>query len=257
VGVSPLSLDLNCDAGENESPEIRRKMFRYVTSANIACGGHAGDYETMRDSLLLARRWSVKIGAHPGLLDRENFGRRACPLSAGEFELLLVHQIGALATLARSTGTRLHHIKLHGALYHMVEDQPELRKAYLKLVTALWPAMKIFAIAGGNVCSEARNYKVSVWPEAFLDRSYTAEGRLLPRSDANALLSLRQFRDRLRNIAKGGFSVHARTWCLHSDSPHAVEFARLAGPIFRKSETKRSNSTSKLPGTGRRNKEAG
>src|SRR5262245_19829280 len=141
-----MTFDLNCDLGENEPRKITAALMRSVTSANIACGGHAGDLDTMRIAVKLALRHNVRIGAHPGLPDRANFGRLPTPITAADFKTLVLQQVSALERIAHDAGARLHHIKLHGALYHMVEQQPALRRAYLEMLREFWPNALIFSL---------------------------------------------------------------------------------------------------------------
>jgi UPF0271 protein len=234
-----MTLDLNCDLGEGEPHRKTAALMRYITSANIACGGHAGDAQTMRATVRLAIKHKVHIGAHPGLFDRTAFGRNAAELSASDFKLLLLHQVGALHSILSREGARLHHIKLHGALYHMVELDGILRKAYLEIVSSYWPKVLIYARAGGEV--QRQGNRVKVWPEGFLDRGYQADGSLVPRTQNGALLNRVQFGKRLRLLKSRepiqtqegqGIAIEARTWCIHGDSEHSLDFARLAHRTF-------------------------
>src|SRR5688572_10722831 len=146
-----MNYDLNCDLGEGEPPSRTAALLRKATSANIACGGHAGNVQTMRLAIQLALRYNVRIGTHPGLNDRTGFGRTSGRISDSELELLLLHQVGGFEKLLQREGARLHHIKLHGALYHMVENSKMLCRAYLGAVKQYWPTAIIYARAGGNV----------------------------------------------------------------------------------------------------------
>ena len=132
-----MKLDLNSDLGEGEPIARTRALMRWITSANVACGGHAGDAKSMQRCVRLAKQCGVRLGAHPGPWSRGDFGRSAIQITPEEFELLLLQQVGALERVARANGARLHHIKLHGALYHASEAQTEIGECYVKSV-ARW-----------------------------------------------------------------------------------------------------------------------
>ncbi len=142
--------DINCDLGEGESAAKTRALLRHATSANIACGGHAGDLASMDRCLRLCTEMKVNPGAHPGHFDREHFGRVELPVSPRELTLLLSQQIGALQLIATSQRVRLRHVKLHGALYHQVDRSPELATAYLDFLTSFCPGLRIIALSGGE-----------------------------------------------------------------------------------------------------------
>lgn len=233
-----MIIDLNCDLGEGEAPARTRALLKAVTSANIACGGHAGDARTMEFCVKEALAQGVKIGAHPGFAERATFGRIARPIDAKDLCELLLPQVGALEVILRAAGTRLHHIKLHGALYHIVENKLLLARAYVEQVRRYWPETVLIAYAGGAVQKAAEEAGVTVWPEVFADRGYQDNGQLVRRDDPRALLtSTAQIQDRLRRLflyheivtVKGhSLKPEARTLCVHSDSPHALRIARLA-----------------------------
>lgn len=228
-----MKFDLNCDLGEGEARARTEALMRQITSANIACGGHAGDVDTMERCVRLAKRHNVRVGAHPGSPDRMHFGRGEANIGASELELLLLHQVGALERIAKAHNMKLHHIKLHGALYHATEGDERLARAYLRVVRRWWPDAVVYALAKGTV---ARLDKNIVWEEGFLDRNYAAEGGLVPRRKTNALLrNLSEVRRRISQLTQGSvlsvdgkpIPVKARTICLHSDTPRAIEFAQV------------------------------
>ena len=225
-----MNFDINCDLGEGEPALRTRALIRSATSVNIACGGHAGDIASMRLCVREALKYRVRVGAHPGLNDRENFGRSANAVTSQTLELLLLQQVAALEKIARAEGARLHHVKLHGALYHLTESDARLRGTYLAVINAHWPKLTIFARAGGRVIAQAKKARLEAWPEGFLDRGYLPDGRLTPRTDTNAILNEAEVAERLGAIVRGEFSVAAgvRTWCIHSDTPGSVKIARLA-----------------------------
>jgi 5-oxoprolinase (ATP-hydrolysing) subunit A len=225
-----VKFDLNCDLGENEPPARTAALMRYVTSANIACGGHAGDVESMRAAVKLALKNKVQIGAHPGLNDRANFGRIAQAISPAELKTLVLQQVSALERVAHDAGARLHHIKLHGALYHMVEEQNNLRRAFLEGLQEFWPSLTVYSIAGGEVARGAARAGLKSSSEGFLDRGYTKDGRLIPRTQPGAVLTLSEFAQRLESLQR--LPIKAKTWCIHSDTKDAIEFARRAKVAF-------------------------
>jgi 5-oxoprolinase (ATP-hydrolysing) subunit A len=219
-----MPFDINCDLGEGEPLARTVALMRSITSANVACGGHAGDIQSMRRCVRLAKKHHVRLGAHPGIATGD-FGRGPVRIKAEELELALLQQVGSLHRLAGSERVKLHHIKLHGGLYHATERDRKLARAYLEAVRRWWPTMVVYAFAGGTVASLALQTGVEVWPEAFLDRNYREDGSLVPRNEPNALLRGRAaFVRRLESI----WRMAVRTVCIHSDTPDAVRVARLA-----------------------------
>lgn len=224
--------DLNCDLGEHESASATSSLMRLVTSANIACGGHAGDLKSMQRCLRLAKKYGVRAGAHPGIPDRAGFGRTVQRISPRELEVLLCSQISCLETLARKEKIPLRHVKLHGALYHMVERDPRLGKAYLDCVSAFWPGFAVRSIAGGRITRLAKARGLPVSPELFADRAYADPVTLVPRTEAGAVLSgASPVIARLRTFLREGtwplrdgrtFRPEAATLCFHGDTPGAA-----------------------------------
>ncbi len=231
-----MSVDLNCDLGETEAPRVTAGLMRCVTSANIACGGHAGDVSSVRRCLRLAKRFKVRVGAHPGFPDKQNFGRARIALAAGELELLLLHQVSGFEKLATDEGLELHHIKLHGALYHAVEESPLLAREYISAIKRWWPKTKIYARSGGAVAKLPKRWKVAVWEEIFADRQYSKDGALVARDRPGALIhSGAECERRLEKFLRSGkietangefLKLSAQTVCLHSDTPNALNRAR-------------------------------
>jgi UPF0271 protein len=227
-------LDLNCDLGEGEPALVTGALMGHVTSANIACGGHAGTRRSMRRCLELARRLNVHAGAHPGL--PHAFGRGVATLSAADFRALLREQLGRFDHLARECGVSFHHVKLHGTLYHATERDEELRTLFLEIVREQWPAAIVYALAGGETIKRARRLGLEAWDEAFADRGYRDDGSLVPRGEPGALISDPVVvADRVRHLAvglpiltvTGGLlTLRARTVCLHGDSAGSLALAR-------------------------------
>lgn len=221
---------LNCDLGEWESSDQTRALMQYLDLANIACGGHAGSIETISYCHRIAQDFGVKTGAHPGLPDggRGDAGKLTCE----EFETLLNTQIETYL----SCGAKLHHIKLHGSLYHLSESRPDIRDAYLNFATQQNCA--IVCLAGGQVAYHAQSRNITVLPEAFLDRSYQADGSLIPRDQSNATISdIDLITQRLDQLTTGQpitaadgslINVIAKTVCVHSDSKNSLTILKTA-----------------------------
>ena len=229
-----MRFDLNCDLGEGEPRTRTEALMRVITSANVACGGHAGDITGMEGCVALAKKYKVRLGAHPGAADRAGFGRSEVRITAAELEMLLLQQVGALARIAHARGVKLHHVKLHGALYHATERDERLAKAYIEIVQRWWPGAVVYALADGTVAKLAKKL---VWGEAFLDRNYLDNGTLVPRAESNALLkNVLEVRARAAQLMQRTvvsvsgkvIRVNARTVCIHEDTPQAVKFAKVA-----------------------------
>lgn len=227
-------IDLNCDLGEGAGHDA--ELMPWITSANIACGAHAGDEATMRETVALAQRHGVAIGAHPGLNDRENFGRIEKAVMPEEVFQLVLTQARALQRVANVAGARLAHVKLHGALYNMAARNTLLAEATANAVYEIDPRLVLFGLAGSHLLSAGRAAGLVVASEVFADRTYQDDGSLTPRSRPDALIEngVRATAQALRMIREGKVSttsgseivVQADTICLHGDGAHAVEFAR-------------------------------
>lgn len=224
-------VDLNCDLGEGAGHDA--ELMPLITSANIACGAHAGNLETMIEAVELAVKHRVMIGAHPGYFDLESFGRaeRAItPQEAGRIVLMQVEQLFEVA------GARLRHVKLHGALYNQVSRDPLLADGVVSDLARMWPDLILFALAGSQLARIASARGLRVAEEVFADRTYQRDGSLTPRSRADALIAdpeaaveqvLHMVRDGyVRAVDGTKVPIVAETLCLHGDSPHAVTFAQ-------------------------------
>lgn len=227
-------IDLNCDVGEGAGHDA--ELMPLITSANIACGAHAGDTATMRATILLAKEHGVAIGAHPGFADRENFGRRELPVSPGEVQGLVHDQVLQLHLIARGLGARLRHVKPHGALYNMAARDPALARAVVDAIYEVDPRLVLFGLAGSHLIAVAEACGLPVASEVFADRTYQADGSLTPRSQPNALVSdeaaavaqvLRMVREgKVRATDGTDLIIRAETVCVHGDGAQPVEFAR-------------------------------
>lgn len=227
-------VDLNCDLGEGGAHDA--ELMTLITSANIACGGHAGDEATMRASIALARQHEVAIGAHPGLEDRTNFGRSERPLAPAEARELVRTQTERLQHLTEEAGARLTHVKPHGALYNMAARDPDLARAVAEAVYEVDSRLALVGLAGGRLVEAGRACGLRVMQEVFADRTYQADGSLTPRSRPDALIHdeavavaqvLRMVREgRVRATDGSEVEIRAETVCLHGDGARPVAFAR-------------------------------
>ena len=227
-------IDLNCDLGEGAGHEAG--LMPLITSANIACGAHAGDETTMRATVRLAMQHGVAIGAHPGFSDREHFGRRELTLTLDEIHALVLRQIRELHMIVQQEGARLSHVKPHGALYAMAARDAGLARAIATAVYDADPRLILVGLAGSELLAAGVAGGLVTASEAFADRTYQADGSLTPRSQPEALITdadiavrqvLRMVREGLVRATDGGdVAINAETICLHGDGLHAVEFAR-------------------------------
>jgi 5-oxoprolinase (ATP-hydrolysing) subunit A len=227
------TIDLNVDIGEGFEHDI--ELLGYATSVNVACGWHAGDPLTMRRVTKEAIRRDVAIGAHPSFPDRENFGRAVMTLAPDAVYAGVQYQAGALAAVVAGLSGRVRHVKPHGALYNQAEEDADLARAIVHAVRDMDPGLAIFGLAGGQLVRIAREEGLVAIEEGFADRAYTPAGKLVPRSQPNALLdndgeaceqAISMVRDgRVRASDGGWVAINPQTLCLHGDRSHAVAFA--------------------------------
>lgn len=232
------TVDLNADLGESFGAWRMgddTRLLEVVSSANVACGFHAGDPGTIRETVRAAVRHGVAVGAHPSLPDLQGFGRRRMDVTPGEVYDLVLYQIGAVTGFARAAGARLHHVKAHGALYNMAATDRDLAMAIAAAVRDFDPDLVLYALAGSAMVDAAESVGLAVACEVFADRAYRRDGTLVPRSQEGALIAdesravaqaLDMVRDR-RVLAVDGtwVPVRADTVCVHGDSPGAVALA--------------------------------
>jgi len=232
-------IDLNADLGEGFGPWTMgddAAMLDIVSSANLACGGHAGDPEVMFASLRLAAERGVVVGAHPGYADREGFGRRVIPMTPDEIARMVAAQVGALQGVAALAGVPVRYVKAHGALANLAADRAEVAAAIAGAVRALPGRLALLAISGTELEVEGRKAGLEVVAEVFADRAYRADGRLVPRGQAGAVLHdpdavserLLRFAEtgRMPVLDGGEVALAARSVCVHGDTPGAVALAR-------------------------------
>lgn len=232
-------IDLNSDLGESYGAYTignDSEVLRYVSSANIACGMHAGDPFVMHRTVRLALERGAAPGAHPGLMDLPGFGRRAIPTKPEEAYDLTVYQVGALTAFVRAEGGRLQHVKPHGALYNMAAKDMALAEAIAAAVHDVDPGLVLYGLAGSCLVRAAEAAGLTAASEVFADRTYQDDGSLTPRSQPGAVLTDDEaaIRQVLRMVEHGTvvsvtgkeIPVRADTVCIHGDSPKALEFAR-------------------------------
>jgi UPF0271 protein len=234
-----LRIDLNADMGESYGPWIMgqdRELLEHVTSANVACGAHAGDPTSMVQLAELTRARGVALGAHPGLPDMQGFGRRELAVSPDETYALVLCQVGALAACARARGNRLVHVKPHGALYNMAARDPDLAGAIARAVRDFDPDLVLVGLSGSQLLRAGAAAGLRVASEVFADRGYEADGSLTPRGLPGSLIEdperavarvLRMVQEGRVHCRQGhDIGLRADTVCLHGDQPGAVTFAR-------------------------------
>jgi UPF0271 protein len=235
-----LSVDLNADVGEGMDDG---ELLPYVTSANVACGMHAGDPMTMDQTVELALSRGVRIGAHPGYPDRANFGRVVVEMAADEIENLIVYQVSALEGFVRSRGGRLTHVKPHGALYHSGAEFPDVARAIAEGVRRVGTGLVLVGASGSMLIGAGQEAGLPVAQEAFADRRYRADGTLVPRGRPGALITdPDEAAEQAVQLARDGavvaedssrIPVRADTICLHGDTPGVAGIARRIHERFR------------------------
>ena len=234
-----ISIDLNCDLGESFGRWTLGHdvdVMRSITSANVACGYHAGDPRIMRETVRLARAHGVAIGAHPAFPDLVGFGRRNMAASPGEVENFVLYQLGALAAIAAAEGMTLQHVKAHGALYNMANKDRALADAIARAVVAFDPTLILFGLPGGELLNAGGAAGLDVAAEGFADRSYEPDGTLTPRELPGAVIhdpatvvarAVRMARDGVVTAANGSeIAMQVRTICTHGDTPGSHELTR-------------------------------
>ncbi len=232
-------VDLNCDMGESFGAyKLGRdeEILDYVTSANIACGFHAGDPATIRKTVQMAMEKNVGIGVHPGLQDLVGFGRRNMQISPQESYDLVVYQIGAIYAFAKSEGGKIQHVKPHGALYNMAAKSPSLSEAIAEAVYKVDPELILFGLAGGELVKAGQKIGLRTANEVFADRTYQQDGSLTPRTQPHALITNKEtsIQQVIRMVKEGKVEslqgidvpIQADTICIHGDGENALEFAK-------------------------------
>ena len=233
-------VDLNCDLGEGCITD--EAIMPFISSANIACGYHAGDVDTIKQTLALAKLNNVAIGAHPSYPDRANFGRKEMDLPVQEIKSLVIEQVQLVQSLAAAMGLSLHHVKPHGALYNKAAKDEETAIAIAEAVYAIDPSLILFGLANSESGKAAKNLGLAFYNEVFADRTYTDQGQLTPRTEVNAMITtdeeaIRQVLQMLQEetvTSTNGkkIPIQADTICIHGDGEHAVSFAQHINSII-------------------------
>jgi 5-oxoprolinase (ATP-hydrolysing) subunit A len=236
-----VAIDLNADVGESIGDDAG--VLPFVSSANIACGFHAGNPTVMRSTVQLARHHRVAVGAHPGFQDLEGFGRREVQIGTAELENLVAYQIGALAAVAATEGVRLSHVKPHGALYNMAARDAVMAEAIARAVCAVDASLVLFGLSGSELIAAGERAGLRVASEVFADRGYWPDGSLAPRGTPGAVMTeVPEVVRRAVGMARGHtvtcvdgsiFSVRADTICIHGDTPGAASLARAVREALR------------------------
>ncbi|MEO9460792.1 MAG: 5-oxoprolinase subunit PxpA [Lentilitoribacter sp.] len=234
-----LKIDLNSDLGESFGPWQMGndpEMLKVVTSANIACGGHASDPETMFETLTLAKQNNVIVGAHPGYNDKEGFGRRVIPMTPVEIGRMVAAQIGSLIAIAALVGVNVSYVKPHGALGNLAARDKDVAAEIVKVIAQIDKNLSVLAISGNELEHTARDAGVPVYSEIFADRGYLSSGQLVPRGQEGAMIEdANEAADRLVAFMKDGLMpvidgdpirLSAQSICVHGDSPTALSMAQ-------------------------------
>lgn len=226
-----MNIDLNCDMGENVGND--EEIMPYITSANIACGFHAGDEISMQTTVRLAKKYGVAIGAHPGWRDPEGFGRREMWRSPGEVEALVLYQIGALQAIARAEETPMRHVKPHGALYNQAAKDRTLARAIARAAKIASADLVLVGLAGSALIEAGIAVGLRVAREGFPDRNYNPDGTLVSRTQPHAIIEASEevaahaVRLAQEGIQLEGMNLRVDTLCLHGDHPRAAQNAKL------------------------------
>ncbi len=235
-----LIIDINCDLGEGHTLADGDKdalLMPYISSCNIACGGHAGNLETIEIAIKNALQHQLKVGAHPGYPDQEHFGRNSSGLSASGVVGSLRQQLELFVDVVNKKNASLHHIKLHGALYNDVEQNHELADAVADYFFTDFPDIHIYGLAQGHFQKVCEDKKLSYIPEGFMDRRYQPDGKLTPRTEPHAVITQAEHclqqaialaKQQAIASSNGEFiTPSVETICLHGDNENALTVARL------------------------------
>lgn len=241
-----MRIDMNADMGEGYGiykAGDDEGILPYLSSANIACGFHAGDPLTIVRTIRLAKKHGVAVGAHPGFPDRIGFGRREMAMSTDQLFADLVYQIGAVKAIANSEGVALQHVKPHGALYNMAVADIQIAQVIVQAIGAIDTGLILYTLPHGALLTAAEKSGIRVAREFFIDRTYGADGTLTPRSEPGSMItSAEEAGQRVVKLLREGavttttghtIPMEADTLCIHGDEPHAVSFARETYRLLR------------------------
>lgn len=226
-------VDLNVDLAEGCGND--EKLLQLVSSANVACGLHAGDYNEMRKAIQWAKANNVRVGAHPSFPDRENFGRTNMQLTDDELRACLLYQLGAVKALCDAENVILAYVKPHGALYNQAAKDPALARLIAQTIKAFDPTLALMGLSGSLMLNIAQEEGLDIISEVFADRHYLADGSLVPRTRDDALVENDEeaisqvlqmvLEGTVPTVDGGSVAIQADSICLHGDGAHAIEFA--------------------------------
>ncbi len=232
-------IDINCDLGEGESLQdcqVDEMLMPFISSCNIACGGHAGNQLTMTHSLNNAKKHKLRIGAHPGYPDRANFGRTSVEIKPTALKQSIASQVDSLISIAKTIDAQVSYIKFHGALYNDIESNDSLAQLLVEFCKQKFSALSLMGLAKGNLEKYCRQLKVGFIAEGFMDRRYLSNAKLSPRSHPDAVITKQQVAiEQAVALAKGQpiltlersvISISVDSICLHGDNPNAQVIAK-------------------------------
>ena len=242
-------VDLNCDLGEGCTTDA--EIMPFISSANIACGYHAGNEEIIKQTVLLAKKFNVAIGAHPSYPDKANFGRKEMDLPLQEIKDLVIEQIQIVKKIAAEAGRSLHHVKPHGALYNQAARNINIATIIAEAVKEVDASLILFGLANSESGKAAEKVDLNFYNEVFADRTYTEQGQLTPRTEPNAMITTDE--DAIQQVMKmlqeetvtstNGkiIPIQADTICIHGDGEHALSFAEQINTLIKNSNIKISS----------------
>jgi UPF0271 protein len=233
-------MDINCDLGEGIGND--EKIMPYITSCNIACGGHAGDERSVTETIRLAKKYGVKPGAHPSFPDRENFGRIPLEISETELKKVLTDQILMIRKIAEKEGVKLHHLKPHGALYNLAVHDQKIAGIIIEVMQEAGNDLILYVPFNSLIEVLSRQYKIPYFYEVFADRAYRDDLSLVSRREQGALIEdpeiiykrVKKMISEEKVVSNTGKEVviKADTVCIHGDNPNAVEIARMLNNLI-------------------------
>ena len=233
-----MKIDINCDMGESFGLHVQgndEEMMKYISSANIACGFHSGDPHVMRETVQLAKKYDVGIGAHPCLPDLVGFGRRKMDCTASEMKDFITYQMGALREFARANDVDIKHCKPHGAFYMQAMEDREVARAILEAINDIDKNTIVFAVNNSVILDEANKMGIPVAKEGYADREHTADGSLVMPRKSGAAEDYESMADRVVRMVKDkkvithdnqDVDIDVQTICIHGDTPGAPELAK-------------------------------
>jgi UPF0271 protein len=244
--MNQLTIDINCDMAEGVGNE--KELMPFISSANIACGYHAGNEELIKSTIDLCLKYNVAIGAHPSFPDRENFGRTNMNLPLAEVSKIVTDQIHLIKKIADAYGAKLHHVKPHGALYNMAAKDAALAGCIALAIKNFDKNLILYGLSQSVMISEAEKIQLKSANEVFADRTYQEDGSLTPRTQSNALITDEQdaisqavrfaIENKVKTTSEIDIKLKADTICLHGDGTQAVESATLIHSRFREEQIK-------------------